>query len=162
MKLVHLRVDDRFIHGQILEAWIPHTRAEGLIVVNDALASDSFQKTIMSMAVPDRICLRIVKVADFQALLAERELCNKNVMVIVASIADACELWHQGLAIKRLNLGNLASSEGATQLSFSVWLKRAEVSLLKELLTGGVNVNLQAVPREREIDLKSIMAIIEQ
>jgi len=159
MKLVHLRVDDRFIHGQILEAWIPHTRAEGLVVVNDALAADSFQKTIMSMAVPDRICLRIVALADFPALLKSRELERRNVMVIVASIQDACELQRQGLAFKELNLGNLATSEGATQLSFSVWIREVEVALLRQLLAAGVDVNVQAVPRERAIDLRSIMAV---
>ncbi|OPZ58703.1 MAG: Sorbose-specific phosphotransferase enzyme IIB component [Deltaproteobacteria bacterium ADurb.Bin510] len=159
MKLVHLRVDDRFIHGQILEAWIPHTRAEGLVVVNDALAADNFQKTIMSMAVPDRICLRIVGLADFPALLTAREFERRNVMVIVASIEDACALRRQGLAFAELNLGNLATSAGARQLSFSVWIKDGELVLLKELLADGVAINVQAVPRERAIDLRSLMAV---
>jgi len=161
VKLVHLRVDDRFIHGQILEAWIPHTKASGLVVVNDDLAEDFFQKTIMSMAVPDRICLKIVSVADFAALLDDRELRSKSVMLIAASVADVHALWRQGLAIKRLNLGNIAASDGARQLSFSVWLKQDDIPLLSEMLAAGVNINLQAVPREREIDLKTLMSALQ-
>ena len=161
MKLVHLRVDDRFIHGQILEAWIPHTKANGLIVVNDALAGDFFQKTIMSMAVPDRICLKIVSVADFCALLEDRELRSKSVMLIAASVEDVHALWRQGLAIKRLNLGNIAASDGARQLSFSVWLKESDAALLTEMLDAGIDISLQAVPREREIDLKTLMTAIQ-
>lgn len=161
MKLVHLRVDDRFIHGQILEAWIPHTRATGLVVVNDALAGDFFQKTIMSMAVPDRICLKIVSVADFEALLDDCELRSKSVMLIAASVDDVHALWRQGLAIKKLNLGNMAACDGARQLSFSVWLKEHDIVLLGEMLDAGIDINLQAVPREREIDLKTLMSALQ-
>lgn len=55
MNILLVRVDDRFIHGQILESWIPFLKAQSVVVANDALASDHFQKTIMSMAIPDRI-----------------------------------------------------------------------------------------------------------
>ena len=42
MDLRLVRVDDRFIHGQILEAWIPYLGADGVVIINDRLSSDEF------------------------------------------------------------------------------------------------------------------------
>ncbi|HQP30651.1 MAG TPA: PTS sugar transporter subunit IIB, partial [Deltaproteobacteria bacterium] len=55
MNIVLVRVDDRLIHGQILESWIPFIKAQCVVVANDALAGDQFQRAILSMAIPDRI-----------------------------------------------------------------------------------------------------------
>jgi hypothetical protein len=36
MKIALTRVDSRLVHGQIVESWIPSTRASVLMVANDA------------------------------------------------------------------------------------------------------------------------------
>ena len=78
MNLLLVRVDDRFIHGQILESWIPYLKAQSVVVVNDILAGDHFQKTIMSMAIPDRITLRIVSLDEVACLAQDSELDDKR------------------------------------------------------------------------------------
>ena len=42
------RVDNRLIHGQVIEGWLPYTGAAHLIVANDALAEDLLRQQIMS------------------------------------------------------------------------------------------------------------------
>ena len=34
------RVDNRLVHGQVIEGWLPHLAAKHLVVANDAFASD--------------------------------------------------------------------------------------------------------------------------
>jgi len=36
--IVLVRVDSRLVHGQILEAWVPHVRAKCIIVVDNKVA----------------------------------------------------------------------------------------------------------------------------
>ncbi|MEJ2068454.1 MAG: PTS sugar transporter subunit IIB, partial [Deltaproteobacteria bacterium] len=55
MGIVLIRVDSRLIHGQILEAWIPFTEAESIVVVNDDVANDLQRRSIMEMAIPSKI-----------------------------------------------------------------------------------------------------------
>ena len=62
--LVLVRVDCRLIHGQIIEAWVPFTRADTLLVANDDAASDTLQRSIMEMAVPPRLKVEVLGVAD--------------------------------------------------------------------------------------------------
>ena len=35
------RVDNRLVHGQVIEAWLPYTGARHLIVANDELAAQA-------------------------------------------------------------------------------------------------------------------------
>ena len=49
------RVDNRLVHGQVIEAWLPYTGARHLIVANDELAADALRQQIIELAVPQRI-----------------------------------------------------------------------------------------------------------
>ena len=50
-----VRVDNRLVHGQILEAWVPFVKAKCIFVVDDHAASDFFCETVIRMAVPSEI-----------------------------------------------------------------------------------------------------------
>ena len=161
MNVLLVRVDDRFIHGQILESWIPHLKAQSVVVVNDALAGDQIQKTIMSMAIPERILLKIVSVPDASCLLNEREFKEKQCLVIVSNIKDAFRLYSNGLTFTKLNIGNNKAVGPSQQISYSVWVDKEDLDLVKALMDKGVEVTLQSVPRERLIDMKSIIDMID-
>ncbi|MBN1636412.1 MAG: PTS sugar transporter subunit IIB [Deltaproteobacteria bacterium] len=161
MNVVLLRVDDRFIHGQILESWIPFLRAQGIIVANDELANDQFQKAIMSMAIPERINLRIVPVEIVSRVLSAKEFSDKPTLIIVSSIKDASRLYQNGLAFTKLNIGNMKARDGSRQVSFSAWVDSEDIELLKDFIARGVYVNLQSVPRERDIDMRTIIEMVD-
>lgn len=44
MKIVLARIDDRFIHGQVLTRWIKIHAADRIIVVSDEVAQDEMRK----------------------------------------------------------------------------------------------------------------------
>ena len=52
MNIVLARIDNRLIHGQVLESWVPTTRANCIIVANDEVAQAVMQKILMQAAVP--------------------------------------------------------------------------------------------------------------
>jgi mannose/fructose/N-acetylgalactosamine-specific phosphotransferase system component IIB len=66
----------------------------------------------------------------------------------------------KGFIFMKLNIGNNKGSEGAKQISYSVWIDEEDLDMLKELMDRGVDVSLQSVPRERTIDVKSILGMV--
>jgi len=157
MNIVLVRVDDRLIHGQILESWIPFIKAQCVVVANDALAGDQFQRAILSMAIPDRIKIRIVPVEETRGLTGDPELSGLSTLVIVASLLDAYRLWKSGVDYGRLNIGNMKGLETSRQISYSVWVSNEDERFIREMTGQGLVVNLQSVPREREIDIATII-----
>jgi PTS system mannose-specific IIB component len=157
MNIVLIRVDDRLIHGQILESWIPFLNAQCVVVANDALAGDQFQRAILSMAIPDRIKIRIVPVEETRGLASDPELSGLSTLIIVSSLLDAYRLHEADVDFARLNIGNMKGSETSRQISFSVWISSEDERMMRGMIEQGVDINLQSVPRERGIDIKSII-----
>lgn len=156
MNIVLIRVDDRLIHGQILESWIPYLKAQCVVVANDMLSEDQFQMAILSMAVPERIKLRMVSVESVKDLSEDPELLNKTTLIIVSSVLDAYRIVQKEISAK-INLGNMRSSGADKQLMYSFWVNKEDILMLKEMTAQGISINLQSVPREKEIDIKHIL-----
>ena len=54
-RMAWFRIDNRLVHGQVIEGWLPYLNAGHLIVANDALALDELQQQIMRLAIPGRV-----------------------------------------------------------------------------------------------------------
>ena len=65
MDIALVRIDNRLVHGQILEAWVPYVEAGCIVVVDDHVASDFFRETVIKMAVPREIEVIITSVVEF-------------------------------------------------------------------------------------------------
>ena len=55
MAVVLVRIDDRLVHGQVVEGWLPHVKADEIAVVSDSAADDPTQQILMQLALPDGV-----------------------------------------------------------------------------------------------------------
>ena len=55
MSIVLTRIDTRLIHGQVLEAWVPYTHADCIVVANAAVKANPLKKLMMEASVPSRV-----------------------------------------------------------------------------------------------------------
>jgi PTS system mannose-specific IIB component len=149
VKVALVRVDSRLIHGQILEAWVPHTGATLLVVLNDEAAASELTRSIMTTCVPPRIQVIVARVRDAAAVEARPDLDGAAAIVLVATPGDALAVHETGLRFSRLNLGNLHFAPGKRQVSTCVSLGEEDRQALLALEALGVTVEAQAVPRER-------------
>ncbi|HWP35274.1 MAG TPA: PTS sugar transporter subunit IIB [Thermodesulfobacteriota bacterium] len=149
MKIALVRVDSRLIHGQILEAWVPHTRAALLVVLNDEAAGSELARTVLTTCVPPTIRVIVARVAEAASLNGSPELADAPAIVLVATPADALAAHRAGLPFTRLNLGNLHYAPGKEQVSPTVCLGEEDRAALVALEARGVVIEAQAVPRER-------------
>ncbi len=145
-----IRVDNRLIHGQIIEAWIPFTHTKVLVVVNDALAEDSLRQDIMSLAIPNTIATAFVRVDEAASFLAKQTNGNQHaeVMVLFASCVDAMGAYEQGLDFEALNIGNLHYGPGKRQLCAHVAVTSEDETCLGFFNEHGVNLDFRCVPND--------------
>lgn len=162
MTIVLVRVDDRFIHGQILEGWLPCTRAQEVLVANDELALDEIQKMIMHAAVPGSVRLIIDTVENIAALLRSDGESHLRQMILVDDPFDALRLIKAGVHFDRLNLGNLRTSEVRLCLSRTVIVGDRGLEALGRLVEEGVRIDIQSVPFEPPVNLSEISEFLSQ
>lgn len=154
-----VRVDNRLVHGQILEAWVPFIKAKCIIVVDDNSASDFFCETVIRMAVPSEIEVNICSVEDFAANFSYAHDGGKKTIVLFSNIADALKAYEQGFHFEKLNIGNIHHEDYKVCCAPSVFLCEPEIQDILNLLTEkGVAVELKRVPREKAVNIRDALS----
>jgi mannose/fructose/N-acetylgalactosamine-specific phosphotransferase system component IIB len=160
MKIVLVRVDDRLIHGQVAVGWTRTVGATHILVANDEVAKDATQKALLKLATPVGVKATILSVAEAAAALAGAKFGNDNVMVLVRDPQSLLSLMQGGVALAKVNIGNVRTAPGRERLTNQVAASPAEIEAWKELdragvvleaiwLPGGAVTNFNNVIRER-------------
>ena len=56
--IVLSRIDERLVHGQVGVQWVGFADANIVVVVNDEVAEDNIQQSLMEMVLADGIAIR--------------------------------------------------------------------------------------------------------
>lgn len=153
-----VRVDNRLVHGQILEAWVPFIQAKCLMVVDDNSASDFFCETVIRMAVPSDIEVNICSVDDFAANYAYGKGKGKKAIVLFSCIAEALRAYEKGFHFEKLNIGNIHHEDYKVCCAPSVFLCEPEIQdIIRLLEEKGVAVELKRVPREKAVNIREVL-----
>ncbi|MBD1401632.1 PTS sugar transporter subunit IIB [Pelovirga terrestris] len=150
MNLVLTRIDNRLIHGQVLESWVPHVQANCIVVANDVLAANPLKKLMMKASVPSRMRVEIATVADAVQLLLTSTLDSYRVLLLFGTPADALQAYRLGLNYQQLNLGNLHADAGKARFSCTVFLALKDLDDLKSLEEAGVSITARCIPADTE------------
>jgi len=156
-EIVLVRVDDRLIHGQILEAWVPFLNVSCIIVANDGVASDFFRETVMRMAVPSEMEVIIKSIEDFSENYRYSQDNGKRTLVLFSCISDAVRAYESGFHFHNLNIGNVYSENCSMMCLPSVLLGAQDIDNLKILMKNDVAIELRRVPKERSSDLRNFL-----
>ena len=149
-----VRVDNRLIHGQVVEAWLPHLKVARVVVADDEAANSPLIRAAMGLAVTPAVEVEIKPLAqvDFAQVGAD----GAKTLVLLRNIQDVVVAVERGLRVPRLNLGNVHFEAGRRQVSPSVFLSRADLDRLKMLAEAGAEVEARAVPSDRPVTLADI------
>ncbi len=150
MSLVLTRIDNRLIHGQVLETWVPYVDADCIVVANDGVADTPLQKMMMESSVPSRIRVEIGTIAEITALFASNTMDGLKVLLLFGSTADALRAYRGGLLYQQLNLGNLHAGAGKTRLSCTIFLDPEDLDDLEALEEAGVAITARCIPADSE------------
>ncbi|EPR42204.1 PTS system sorbose subfamily IIB component [Desulfovibrio sp. X2] len=145
-----VRIDNRLVHGQIIEAWLPFTGAETLVVANDELAEDGLRQEIMALAIPEDISLHFARVQALPDLVASLSGSSSapDVMVLFATCIDARRAYEAGLHFSSINIGNLHYSPGKKQICAHVAVSSEDESCLGFFSAEHVALDYRCVPND--------------
>lgn len=144
--IVLSRIDSRLIHGQVIEAWLPHLGVTRVVVADDQAAGDPLAKAAYGLAVPSdvELVLAPVKGIDFKKLATD----DVPTLVLFREVKTAVAAREWGLPNGPLNVGNVHSGPGRISVSRSVFLDTTDSQALARLSQTGMTVRVQATPGE--------------
>jgi mannose/fructose/N-acetylgalactosamine-specific phosphotransferase system component IIB len=152
MAVVHVRVDNRLIHGQILIAWSRQIKLDHIIVTNDKVAMDAFQVTLLKAVAPQGHKVSVLSIKDCVAYCNSPEAQKESIFIIAKMPEDALGLVEGGLDIKELNLGNAAYEPNTKKVSKTVYLTEASARAIRNLHDMGLRITSRMIPSEPDVE----------
>jgi PTS system N-acetylgalactosamine-specific IIB component len=152
-----VRVDNRLLHGQILEAWLPRLKAARIVIADDEAARSALARQAMTLCLPPELPAQIAPVdgVDWDHLAAAKE----PVLVLVRDVKDLTRAAETGLTpslAPRVNVGNVHFGPGRKPVTPSVFLDASEVRALEALAGSGFEVELRAIPSDAPLGAAEI------
>ncbi len=149
-----VRVDNRLIHGQVVEAWLPHLKVSRVVVADDEAAASPLVRAAMALAVQSAIEVQIFPLAQVDFAGVSKD--PVKTLVLLRDVAAVPFAKAHGLSVDHLNLGNVHFGTGRRQVSPSVFLAESELQSLQRLAEEGVRVEARAVPVEKPVELAEL------
>jgi mannose/fructose/sorbose-specific phosphotransferase system IIB component len=144
MDIQLIRIDDRLIHGQVVVGWSKSLNIQRLVVVNDAIAKNAMQRTLMEMAVPSnlRVSFFTVEEAAAASLGSERE----RTLMLFSTPSDLLAYAEKGGRVVSVNVGGLHFTEGRRQVCKVLCVTAEDVESFRKLRDRGIEMEIRAVP----------------
>jgi len=157
MAIALLRVDDRLVHGQVVEGWLPSLKADLILVASDSAAADPISSALMKMAMPPAVGLLVLGVAAAAEALASPQMAARRALVLVPGPAEALALLKKGVAVDRVNVGGLHFTIGKVQLGRALFLDEKDKDALRDIAKRGVRLEGRPLPSDPEEDLAPML-----
>jgi mannose/fructose/N-acetylgalactosamine-specific phosphotransferase system component IIB len=152
MDLVHVRIDDRLVHGQVTVGWSKHVRPTRIIVADDKAAANPLQRGVLQMIPIPGVRVSVMPLAEFLQLTRE-EPGGDRVFLIVSNPTELLKLVEGGLQLTEVVVGNLGYQTGRQKISKEVHANEAELAAFRELSKRGIKLVAQWTPTSPTMDL---------
>lgn len=156
MNITVFRIDERLIHGQIVTAWIAYAEANEIIVADDKAANDEFQKTLLQLATPKHINLKIIGIAEAIKTITE-DTGDTKVLLLVRGPREALQMIEGGVDVKEINIGNINMKKGKKKILGNLWVDDEDITYLTKLSESGIILDIRTVPNERSQDAMKLI-----
>lgn len=155
--IIHIRIDDRLIHGQVATQWTNELGATRIMVINDEISQNEMQKTLLRVAAPPNVSTSIISRETAYKNITNGKYKGQRVLVVVKSPVDILALVNMGLDIKNVNVGNMSTRPETTRLKATVCVTEEEKNAFEELINRGLEITAIMVPGEPRVYIKDCM-----
>lgn len=158
MKIQLARIDDRFIHGQVLTKWVKQYASERIIIVSDDVASDEMRKTLVLSVAPSNVKASAVSVAKMARAFKSPKYENTSAILLFEKPEDVLALVKEGVDLSEVNVGGMRFATGKKQITKSVSVTDEDIAAFKELDSLGVKLELRQLPGDNAQDFISVLS----
>lgn len=153
-KKLAVRVDDRLIHGQVVTQWVNVFKAQHIVVIDNNVAKDKMQKSVLKFAAPPDIKVSIFSVDKAVEVWEKNQFGSKNVFVLFRDVKQIAELQEKGVSFDEITLGQMAIINDRKQIYKQVGLSEDEAQTLLDIEKTGVKLYFQMQPTDKKEPLE--------
>lgn len=156
MPIIFARVDDRLIHGQIVQAWLPELNIDEVLIPCAKGQESCLNRAMLRLSLPYEYELTIL---DTASAVRYADASKRRIFLLMGSLQEAADLIKDGLQLKSINIGGMHFKDGAQKLEEHVFLDDTDKRFLRLMRDLGIAIETRAVPNSSSI---SVLGAIEK
>jgi mannose/fructose/N-acetylgalactosamine-specific phosphotransferase system component IIB len=157
MSLALVRIDDRLVHGQVVLIWGQSLSAQCLLVADDAVASNPWERDLMGTTA-ENMEVQVVTVAELPERLELEKDRTGATILLLRSPAVALAAVEAGADLPEISIGGLHYAPGKKKILNYLYLGEEDERALRALVARGVRLLAQDVPASRPIEAPEFLA----
>jgi mannose/fructose/N-acetylgalactosamine-specific phosphotransferase system component IIB len=146
MDIQLIRIDDRLIHGQVVIGWAGHLKTKQIILCEDSVAKNDWEKELYLSIVPENIKAKIMTTNELAEYLKVSHLDLKKTIIRVNSPRVIEKLIQLGTPINKVNVGGIHFKDGRRKILNYLYLDEDEIASFKRCIDKGVEFDCQDIP----------------
>ncbi|MDB1653529.1 PTS sugar transporter subunit IIB [Enterococcus durans] len=155
--IVFARVDDRLIHGEVVTAWTPTYSINHIIIIDDIVATDPFQKRVLKALAPTKIRVDAFTVVEGIKELGKDYNEKERVLLLTKSPIVYAKLVEGGIELPQVNLGGMGIRDERKPFIKNVACDEKEIEAIRNIVEKGIHVFYQLVPEQRLIEITNLL-----
>lgn len=148
--VVLARIDQRLVHGLVVNQWAPALQVKRFMVVDDVLCNNDDIKASMRMAKPAGTGVSVISTETAITNFKAGKYDGQRVLVLVKEPETLIKLMEGGVEIPKVDLGIMFNEDGREAVTKFIALNDKERADLQTIKDKGIPVVIQYVPTDAE------------
>lgn len=157
MGIIHIRVDDRLVHGLVATMWANYVGSTRLMVIDDATVANELIKSSLKIATPAGMKLSILTVEKAATNILAGKYEDQRVMVITKTPVVLWQLYEKGVKFDLINMGNITYTKDKIKVAKTVSVAPIDVEAIRQLDKNGVKITSQLITSDKAEDFIKLM-----
>jgi mannose/fructose/N-acetylgalactosamine-specific phosphotransferase system component IIB len=161
MPIILYRIDERLIHGQVVVGWGNSLRADRIVLANDKVAGNRWERELYLACVPPEIEATIHSIDEATDLIFQDGFKREKTILLVDSPFDILRMVERGVPVDWVNVGGLHSRKGRRRILPYLYLSAEEIFTFKKLFLLGIRCECRDLPLAQKKDLSVLLEKLE-
>ena len=154
MPIVFARVDDRLIHGQVVQAWLPELNVDEVLIPVSKGKENQVNTRLLRLSLPYEYKLTVLNSHECARYTLDAK---QRIFLLMSSLKELTDVISDGLQLESVNIGGMHFKEKAQKLADNVFLDEEDKHFLKIINDLGIRIETRAVPNAQSISVKEVL-----
>lgn len=152
--IVHARIDNRLVHGQVGMSWVGAVGCNLIVVADDVCVNDPVQQSLMKMTADSAgVGIRFFSIQKTIDII-DKASPKQSIFIITREPESMLKLIEGGVSIKTVNVGNMHVKKGKKVFKEAhVYVDDKDLEDFQKMKDHGVKVYVQIAPGDKKFEV---------
>lgn len=153
--IANVRVDDRLLHGQVTQGWVPALGIKMIVVLSERVCCDAMAQMVMKMGAPQDLALEFRRPTELGHDWGQLTQRKESVMILTDKLDQLDAAMEAGAVPETVTLGNVHAPDAELALTRTVECSASQLTILRRWLKRGSRLEIRSGVHDKPEPLES-------